>query len=90
MTLEERREEPRAECLGERTALRSDVLRSSSIQDSVGGGDSAGPAARPDELSLPQSTTGEFRIEERILLLTFVVTSVKFSLKKSTKCFLSL
>lgn len=68
MALEERREEPRDECLGERAALHSDVLRGSSIQDSVGGGDSAGPAARPDELSLPQSTAGEFRMEERILL----------------------
>ncbi|XP_056905483.1 synaptotagmin-like protein 2 isoform X6 [Takifugu flavidus] len=58
VALEERREEPQDERLGERAALRSDVLRSSSIQDTVGGGDSAGPAGRPDELSLPQSTTG--------------------------------
>ncbi|XP_056905481.1 synaptotagmin-like protein 2 isoform X4 [Takifugu flavidus] len=57
VALEERREEPQDERLGERAALRSDVLRSSSIQDTVGGGDSAGPAGRPDELSLPQSTT---------------------------------
>ncbi|XP_029700119.1 synaptotagmin-like protein 2 isoform X2 [Takifugu rubripes] len=56
VALEERREEPRDERLGERAALRSDVLRSGSIQDTVGGGDSAGPAGRPDELSLPQST----------------------------------
>lgn len=63
MVLEERREEPRGECLGERAALHSDI-----IQDSIVGGDSAGPAATPDELSLPQSTAGEFRMEERILL----------------------
>ncbi|TNN01718.1 hypothetical protein fugu_011100 [Takifugu bimaculatus] len=56
VALEERREEPQDERLGERAALRSDVLRSSSVQDTVGGGDSAGPAGRPDELSLPQST----------------------------------
>eukprot|EP00066_Takifugu_rubripes_P017549 XP_011606815.1 PREDICTED: synaptotagmin-like protein 2 [Takifugu rubripes] len=56
VALEERREEPRDERLGERAALRSDVLRSGSIQDTVVGGDSAGPAGRPDELSLPQST----------------------------------
>lgn len=68
MALGERREEPRDECLGERAALRSDVLRGSSNQDSVGGEDSLGPAGRPDELSLPQSTTGEFLMEERILL----------------------
>lgn len=79
MALEERREEPRDESLGERAALRSDVLRSSSIQDPVGGGgDSVGPAARPDELSLPKSTAGEFPTGERIFTLTFVVTSVKF------------
>lgn len=68
MALEERREEPRDESLGECVALRSDVLRCSSLQDTVGGGDSVGPAARPDELSLPQSTAGEFRMEEQILL----------------------
>lgn len=68
VAVKERREEPQDDSLGERAALRSDTLQSSSIQHSDGGGDSVGRAARPDELSLPQSSAGEFPIEEQPFL----------------------
>lgn len=68
VAIKERREELQDGSLGERAALRSVALQSSSIQDSDGGGDSQGRSARPDELSLPQSSAGEFPIEEQPLL----------------------
>lgn len=68
-----RREEPEDKSLGERAALRSDALQSSSVRDSDRGGDSVGRAARPDELSLPQSSAGEFPLREQPFLQKCVV-----------------
>lgn len=86
VAVKERREEPQGDTLGAGTALRSDALQSSSIQDSDGGGGSVGRAARPDELSLPRSSAGEFPVEEQPLFFkffaTFAVTAVSFNVRK--------
>lgn len=77
-----RREEAEDDSPGERAALRSDAWPSSSVRDSDGGGGSAGQAARPDELSLPQSSAGEFSPSRSSLLFTsYSVTPVCFSIR---------
>lgn len=81
VALEEEGEEPQDEPLGECAVLRSDVLQRSSIQDSDGGGEGVRTAARPDELSLPQSTAGELPIKEGIFFKLQGYFSLAFIVK---------
>lgn len=77
IALEERRGEAQDERASGRVVLR-DVLQSIRAQDSEGGGGSVGAAARPDELSLPQSTAGEFHAQEQPFLESSALTSFSF------------